>query len=710
MDYLEELKQRKQWVNYVITQRKNGKMGKPPINPHTLRNGSSADPGQWVDYKTAVRNKGSYATFTAEDGSKHTLPIAGTSVVLTDGLCGIDLDHVIEDGKIKAAFVMKLITALDTYTEFSVSGTGLHLLLYAKDLPSDLSGKFKVDGNGNLNKNGKYDIEIYSHKTGGGHCFTVTENVFHNRPINKDVSDRIQHIFTTYDNARNKQRENPQPTLSPVGSDTPPERTDAEVLEVAFRFDKDGSFKRLYEGDLSMHGDDHSNADLAFTNKLASWTNGNRVQIDRIFRNSGLMREKWDRPIRRGSEKTYGQYTIDKALENFTPYRRSEDNELSIDDVKQAVVDAREASKPEPLINRIRPIGSYVDGFITECENPKPRYSTGFLSLDKRLNGGLFNELYILNAETSTGKSAISMTIAQNMAQEGMNVLYFALEMGRNEFIARGASAISWEKTEDPDKAVTAADILYYHFDEKMLPFMEEGKDPFTKIPYSKYAEYVEEYRKRYENNLYIIERPQVREVSGNAKVSGDAIAKITREFYKAHQDKQLAVFVDYLQILEGEDTDRKTKTDKNISDLKDLCTQEKIPVFTISSIGRSGYRQGADIGNAKESGDIEYTTGVALGWDWDGVTNHNKKTWKDQRTTEEQKRLDRETYKNRLMRMSLLKYRNSERDTQDGLIYYPQYNYFRELDEDLDVERIDDLKALDAVDIKDLLSGKVRI
>ena len=184
------------------------------------------------------------------------------------------------------------------------------------------------------------------------------------------------------------------------------------------------------------------------------------------------------------------------------------------------------------------------------------------------------------------------------------------------------------------------------------------------------------------------------------------------KEFYAEHPDKQLAVFVDYLQIMEGDDTDRKTKTDRNISDLKDLCTQLKIPVFVISSIGRSGYGQGADIGSSKESGDIEYTTGVALGWDWDGVTNYNVKSkeWRDRRTVKKQKELDRETYHNRLMRLSLLKYRNSERDTQDGLIYYPQYNYFREMDPVKDEERLDDARNLDAVDLNDLLLGKVKI
>ncbi len=77
-------------------------------------------------------------------------------------------------------------------------------------------------------------------------------------------------------------------------------------------------------GDTSLHADDHSGADQALCNLLAFWTGKDATRMDRMFRRSGLFRDKWDE--KRG-EHTYGQKTIDCAIadckETFSPRRRS---------------------------------------------------------------------------------------------------------------------------------------------------------------------------------------------------------------------------------------------------------------------------------------------------------------------------------------------------------------------------------------------------
>src|SRR6185369_1853678 len=59
------------------------------------------------------------------------------------------------------------------------------------------------------------------------------------------------------------------------------------------------------------YADDRSAADLALCNLLAFWTGRDATRMDRLFRGSGLMREKWD--SRRG-ETTYGGQTIARAI------------------------------------------------------------------------------------------------------------------------------------------------------------------------------------------------------------------------------------------------------------------------------------------------------------------------------------------------------------------------------------------------------------
>jgi hypothetical protein len=83
---------------------------------------------------------------------------------------------------------------------------------------------------------------------------------------------------------------------------------DHEVVERARAARNGDRFARLWGGDCSLYGGDHSRADLALCGLLYFWTNGDRSRIDRLFRQSGLMRSKWD--ARRG-DRSYGARTLD---------------------------------------------------------------------------------------------------------------------------------------------------------------------------------------------------------------------------------------------------------------------------------------------------------------------------------------------------------------------------------------------------------------
>lgn len=320
----------------------------------------------------------------------------------------------------------------------------------------------------------------------------------------------------------------------------------------------------------------------------------------------------------------------------------------------------------EKILDTLQPIAAYKNTFISHCKESRPRISTGILSFDKILNGGLADELYILGAETSTGKSALLMSIAQNVAEFGIDVLYFALEMGRDEFIARGISAISFEKHQQHcrNKCVTTANILYWTYDDVLKNF--------SKMPLSQYEHYTDEYFRRYGCHLHIIE-------SGLAGLTVKEIAN-TAAMYKKSTGKPVVVCVDYLQIIKGDpkdrsQTDRKTKMDACVTTLKTLASQVGMPVLTVSSVGRNNYNDKINTSSFKESGDVEYTGGVLLGWDWIGVTDVKRSNLDE--IDKEKAACKQRGY--RKMRLSVLKYRNSERDNDVMIKYYPAYNYFVE-------------------------------
>ncbi len=320
----------------------------------------------------------------------------------------------------------------------------------------------------------------------------------------------------------------------------------------------------------------------------------------------------------------------------------------------------------EKMLAAIQPINQYKEEFVSLCKKPRVRMSTGIPSFDRKLNGGLSDELYILAAATSTGKSAFLMSLAQKVAESGTDVLYFALEMSRKEFVARAISSISYEhhRLDKSAQQITAADVLYWSCDK--------STKNYTRMPYSVYEGYAEEYFSRYGDHLNIIE----------GGINGWTVKDIANvaALYKEQRSPQVVVFVDYMQLIKADpgdrtQADRKTKMDIIAATLKTLASQIGMPVITISSISRKAYGGRVGESDLKESGDLEYTGGILLGWNWLGVTDAS-----DKMDRQKEKQACRQRGYRR-MALDILKYRNSEKDSTVYLKYYPAYNYFEEDD-----------------------------
>lgn len=83
--------------------------------------------------------------------------------------------------------------------------------------------------------------------------------------------------------------------------------SDSQLVQRANAAKNGARFSRLWDGDTSEFGGDHSRADLALCRMLSFWCRGDFGRVDRLFRQSGLMRDKWDR-IAGGTR--YAQRTI----------------------------------------------------------------------------------------------------------------------------------------------------------------------------------------------------------------------------------------------------------------------------------------------------------------------------------------------------------------------------------------------------------------
>ncbi len=268
-----ELRQMVQWVVWSFEVR-DGKKTKVPYSPMTGRRAAVNDPDCWVSFEDAIKFLG---IAKGVDGIGFVFSEA-------DDYCGVDIDGCIVAGEIKPN-AMKIIEQLGGYTEISPSGKGIKIIVRAK-LGEGRRGK---------------GIEIYDR----GRFFTVTGQKIHD--MAGEVIPERQEVI---DSLANEVSPKAKPTNgSPTRNGVKAFR-DHEVIDRIKESKQGSKFEALWAGDIGTY-DSASEADLALCNMLAFWSGGDEAQVDRLYRASGLMREKWNGT--RGNS-TYGKITIDAAF------------------------------------------------------------------------------------------------------------------------------------------------------------------------------------------------------------------------------------------------------------------------------------------------------------------------------------------------------------------------------------------------------------
>ncbi|MDD3030730.1 MAG: hypothetical protein PHS57_10735 [Alphaproteobacteria bacterium] len=254
------LKRLNQWVvwSYRLV---DGKQKKPPLNPRTMRDASTNDPHTWSDFEHALA--------VYEDGKAD-----GIGVVMRagSGVVGIDLDRCIDENGNVEPNALRIVEMINSYTELSPSGTGLHVFALA-DLPvARRSGP----------------VELY----GTSQYLTVTGCVFGDHHLMRAAQAEVEKLHAAITPP-------PVSTPSPRTPSAPPReyprRLDREIIDRASSSRSGAKFRALWNGDSSGYSSG-SEADAALLCMLLYWTDGDRDRADALFRQSGLMRPKWERP------------------------------------------------------------------------------------------------------------------------------------------------------------------------------------------------------------------------------------------------------------------------------------------------------------------------------------------------------------------------------------------------------------------------------
>jgi putative DNA primase/helicase len=139
-----------------------------------------------------------------------------------------------------------------------------------------------------------------------------------------DCTDQIKVLHAKYLQA-------PEFAVTVSGQMVRTELDDDDVINKICNSKQSSLFMRLWQGEWEQFYGSQSQADLTMCNILAFWTGRDPVQMDRLFRRSGLYRPKWDEMH---GKQTYGEMTTGKAVRDcrnvYSPVRYGDGADVSL--------------------------------------------------------------------------------------------------------------------------------------------------------------------------------------------------------------------------------------------------------------------------------------------------------------------------------------------------------------------------------------------
>lgn len=278
-----ELKELNQWCCWKLEYDDKGKLTKVPYNPAGYK-ASSTDSETWASFEAV---KAAY-----EDQSKG---FSGVGFIFNNDYTGTDFDHCIIIGEIADPLTVDCLKKLNSYTEISPSGDGVHCLAEGT-IPKG-------------HKKGNY--EMYS----SGRFFTMTGNVVNScntdtKELRADQSaiDEVYKILFPA-NKPDTAALVPYESMAQITAMRDLNLSVDRIIELASTAKNKDKFLPLMAGSSAGYKSD-SEADEALAFILAFYTNDHN-KILQIIRQSGLWDEKWERD-------DYQERTIGKALELVT--------------------------------------------------------------------------------------------------------------------------------------------------------------------------------------------------------------------------------------------------------------------------------------------------------------------------------------------------------------------------------------------------------
>lgn len=399
----DELKKCNQWILWRFEKGANGRMTKVPYSPAGHKTGSQEAQWNIEDLYKHVK-----------DGNFSGL---GFSFKETDRYIGIDYDsekdsegNVIkpvlnENKEIIDPEIAAEVAAINSYTEISPSGNGIHIICKGDKLPAWKAGTNKPIG------------ELYF----SGRFFTVTGEPYKDSPIevNEIDPEKLKEIYYRLNPEDLKPKRNP----FQYARDT----SWLSETEIRQKLMNDPKSRDLFMGNITGYKS-HSEADEALCCKIAFFTKS-PADINNIFCSSGLYREdKW------GKRPEYAARTIEAALslvkeqysKNYVSPRVAKEIQIgeeifksisgnsAPDEIKEVKV-----STPAHLLDVPGILGKVVDYYEATAPKSQPQFAVqtalalGSVVLGRRwkTDWNNFSSLYFINVGVSSAGKEHTGTI-----------------------------------------------------------------------------------------------------------------------------------------------------------------------------------------------------------------------------------------------------------------------------------------------------------
>lgn len=277
-------------------------------------------------------------------------------------------------------------------------------------------------------------------------------------------------------------------------------------------------------------------------------------------------------------------------------------------------------------------VNAFLQAVQTKQYEPMP---TGLQILDDIIGGGFLRQtLVMMGAAPGMGKSYFAQQLFEGMAQQGHNVLYFNLEMSREQMLARSFSRIARVRE---NGRMTAIDVLQgYKWTDYQRGIMERTADY--------YAHTI---------------APHIAYNPGGGTAQLDEILQqmeaAAQRATNAGKEAPLIV-LDYLHLLRGDPReDAQTTVKRAVDAFKDYAMKYNSIVFVILAFNRASNKEGkVSQESGRDSSAVEYGADLMLGLNYAKLETGEVDSELVQKIREDEKNKEQIPYKLKVLKNRL--------------------------------------------------------